>query len=112
MRAIEWTGSSLRVLDQTRLPWSEATLEADSVDAVVDAIKRMAVRGAPLAGLAIAPPGTPVANPAFDVTPADLLTAIVTDRGVALPPLPATLAALAREPQPAIDDPTLQEVPS
>ena len=36
-----------------------------------------AVRGA-----AIAPPGTPAANPAFDVTPASLITAIVTDRRV------------------------------
>ena len=35
------------------------------------------VRGAP-----IAPPDTPVANPAFDVTPASLITAIVTDRRV------------------------------
>ena len=35
-----------------------------------------------LRGTAIAPGGTPVLNPAFDVTPASLLTAIVTDRRV------------------------------
>ena len=29
-----------------------------------------------------APPGTPVYNPAFDVTPAGLVTAIITERGV------------------------------
>ena len=37
---------------------------------------------ASLAGMAIAPAGTDAANPAFDVTPADLITAIVTDRRV------------------------------
>jgi methylthioribose-1-phosphate isomerase len=35
-----------------------------------------------LAGVAIAPGGTAAANPAFDVTPVDLITAIVTDRRV------------------------------
>src|SRR3954462_15710850 len=34
----------------------------------------------------VAPPGTAVRNPAFDVTPAELVTALVTERGVALPP--------------------------
>ena len=33
----------------------------------------------------IAPPGTAVANPAFDVTPARLLTGIITERGVCAP---------------------------
>jgi methylthioribose-1-phosphate isomerase len=33
-----------------------------------------------------APDGVPAWNPAFDVTPASLITAIVTDRGVLLPP--------------------------
>jgi methylthioribose-1-phosphate isomerase len=34
-------------------------------------------------------------NPAFDVTPAALITAIVTDRGVLRPPLGGSIAALA-----------------
>ena len=38
-------------------------------------------------GRAIAPPGTPTSNPAFDVTPAELITAIVTERGVHRGPL-------------------------
>jgi methylthioribose-1-phosphate isomerase len=29
-----------------------------------------------------APPGTPTWNPAFDVTPARLVTALITERGV------------------------------
>jgi methylthioribose-1-phosphate isomerase len=33
-----------------------------------------------------APDGSPVYNPAFDVTPASLITAIVTERGVFRPP--------------------------
>jgi len=36
-------------------------------------------------GLAAAPGGIPVWNPAFDVTPAELITAIITDRGIVRP---------------------------
>ena len=36
-------------------------------------------------GKRIAPKGVKVFNPAFDVTPAELVTAIITERGVALP---------------------------
>jgi methylthioribose-1-phosphate isomerase len=39
-------------------------------------------------------PGTAVRNPAFDVTPAELVSALVTERGVARPPDAATIAAL------------------
>jgi len=37
-------------------------------------------------GVPVAPEGTNAANPAFDVTPARLITAIVTDLGIARPP--------------------------
>lgn len=37
-------------------------------------------------GKRIAPRGVPVANPAFDMTPPDLVTGIITDRGVLAPP--------------------------
>lgn len=37
-------------------------------------------------GVAVAPAGCPVFNPAFDVTPADLIEAIVTEKGVFRPP--------------------------
>jgi len=46
---------------------------------------------------AIAPEGVPVANPAFDVTPNALITAIITDAGVALPPYTKSLAGLAAQ---------------
>ena len=47
-------------------------------------------------GMATAPGDVSVYNPAFDVTPAELITAIVTDRGVVQPPfqfLPQTLSS-------------------
>ncbi|OFX16036.1 MAG: S-methyl-5-thioribose-1-phosphate isomerase [Armatimonadetes bacterium RBG_19FT_COMBO_69_19] len=48
-----------------------------------------------LAGTRIAPEGVAVMNPAFDVTPHHLVTAIVTDVGVAAPPYTRSLRALA-----------------
>ncbi len=39
-----------------------------------------------MAGKLIAPEGIEVANPAFDVTPAKLITAIITEKGVFRPP--------------------------
>jgi methylthioribose-1-phosphate isomerase len=51
VRALEWTGHSLRLLDQTALPGDERWLEITQVDDVVSAIRRLAVRGAPLLGV-------------------------------------------------------------
>ena len=39
-----------------------------------------------LNGQRLAPEGIEVANPAFDVTPSNLVTAIITERGVFYPP--------------------------
>ena len=48
-------------------------------------------------GVQIAPPATMVWNPAFDITPASLVTAIVTEEGVLRPPFgPALADAVAR----------------
>jgi methylthioribose-1-phosphate isomerase len=41
-----------------------------------------------------APPGTAAWNPAFDVTPAELVSAIVTERGVLRPPYTESIARL------------------
>jgi methylthioribose-1-phosphate isomerase len=49
-----------------------------------------------LAGTPIAPEGVDAAHPAFDVTPARLVTAIITERGVLRPPYAESLAAAAR----------------
>jgi methylthioribose-1-phosphate isomerase len=48
-------------------------------------------------GHPIAPPGTAVQNPAFDVTPARYVTAIITERGVARAPFEESLRRLANE---------------
>jgi methylthioribose-1-phosphate isomerase len=45
-------------------------------------------------GTAVAPPGTSVENPAFDVTPARYVTAIITEMGIARPPFATSLPAL------------------
>lgn len=45
-------------------------------------------------GQRVAPDGVAVRNPAFDVTPHDLITAIVTETGVADPPYIKSLAAI------------------
>lgn len=47
-----------------------------------------------IGGTRFAPEGIDVRYPAFDVTPAELVTAIVTERGVAQPPTKKTVAAL------------------
>jgi methylthioribose-1-phosphate isomerase len=46
-----------------------------------------------VAGSRLAPEGTQVWNPAFDVTPAELVTAFITDAGVLRPPFGDSIAA-------------------
>ncbi len=53
-----------------------------------------------LLGIPIAPEGTPALNDAFDITPAELVTAIVTDAGIAYPPYGESLRRLVRDIQP------------
>jgi methylthioribose-1-phosphate isomerase len=43
----------------------------------------------------IVPEGVPVMNPAFDVTPADLVTAIITDRGIVRAPYTDSLRKMS-----------------
>lgn len=50
-----------------------------------------------LAGIRVAPPGVAVYNPAFDVTPAELITAIITECGVLQPPYRQSIAKLYQE---------------
>jgi methylthioribose-1-phosphate isomerase len=46
-------------------------------------------------GVAVAPENIDVENPAFDVTPARYITAIICERGVARPPYLESLARMA-----------------
>jgi methylthioribose-1-phosphate isomerase len=50
-----------------------------------------------LAGQSIAPEGVHAAHPAFDVTPHELVTAIITERGVIEPPYDEHLQRVANE---------------
>jgi methylthioribose-1-phosphate isomerase len=47
----------------------------------------------------LAPDGVKVHNPAFDVTPHQFITAIITDKGVARPPYTNTLKNLFEDPR-------------
>ncbi len=69
-------------------PWSTVDLGCPSGAAIpIEARDPDEVRGVvlPGRGLVWSPPDVPVYNPAFDVTPAALITSIVTDRGVVAP---------------------------
>jgi len=60
--------------------------------------QRSAAEVTHLAGVDLAPAGVTALHPAFDVTPARYITAIVTERGVARPPFAASLRALCASP--------------
>src|SRR3990172_9214437 len=67
-----------------------------------------------IAGIPIAPEGFPASNPAFDVTPAALVSALITDRGVLYPPLARAIETLRRSSprlQPGPDDPGSERLP-
>lgn len=51
-RTVAWTGTGLRLLDQTKLPGEIEFLRIETVDQLVDAIARLVVRGAPAIGAA------------------------------------------------------------
>ena len=54
IRAVQWTGEALALLDQTRLPREEITREYRRWDEVAEAIRTLVVRGAPAIGVAAA----------------------------------------------------------
>jgi len=54
------------------------------------------------AGKAVTPEGVEIENPAFDVTPARFVTAIITERGIVRAPYQETLRKLSEEPAAAL----------
>ncbi|MFD5416977.1 S-methyl-5-thioribose-1-phosphate isomerase [Streptomyces sp. NPDC127069] len=52
LRAVEWAGDGLALIDQTALPHREVVLRVTDVDGLVDAVRRLVVRGAPAIGAA------------------------------------------------------------
>ena len=51
-RTIDWVDGAIRLIDQTRLPDELVMLRIDTLEALIDAIQRLAVRGAPALGVA------------------------------------------------------------
>jgi methylthioribose-1-phosphate isomerase len=47
---VRWDGTAIEIVDQARLPATLEYLRLETVDAAVDAIRRLAVRGAPAIG--------------------------------------------------------------
>ncbi|NUW39305.1 S-methyl-5-thioribose-1-phosphate isomerase [Nonomuraea rhodomycinica] len=52
MRTIDWVDGAVELIDQTRLPDECVALRITTVDELIDAIRRLAVRGAPALGVA------------------------------------------------------------
>ena len=54
IRAMEWTGDALSLLDQRQLPSRETRLQLNNAEQVAEAIQAMVVRGAPAIGITAA----------------------------------------------------------
>src|SRR5277367_1665150 len=77
-------------------PWSTIDLEtATGVDIPIE--ERPAIEVTHHAGKQLTPNGVGVENPAFDVTPARYVTAIITDRGVLKAPYNESIRAMAQQ---------------
>src|SRR5437868_3210848 len=75
-----------------------STVDLETPDGSKIPIEQRAAREVThIAGKPIAPDGVRVENPAFDVTPAKYVAAIITDRGVAKAPYGGALATLSRK---------------
>ena len=80
-----YVAAPISTLDLTLASGREIPIEERSADEVTH-----------VQGHLVAPQGTQVMNPAFDVTPAKYVTAIITERGVARAPYLESLAKLAK----------------
>lgn len=54
LKALDWTGTALRLLDQTRLPHESVWITCQRAEDVAQAIEQMRVRGAPAIAIAAA----------------------------------------------------------
>lgn len=52
MRTIDWVNNGIELVDQTKLPHAVEMVRVDNHDRLIDAIMRLAVRGAPALGVA------------------------------------------------------------
>jgi methylthioribose-1-phosphate isomerase len=75
-------------------PWSTVDMETPN-GAAIPIEQRATKEVTHVGGVKLAPDGVKVENPAFDVTPAKYIAAIITDRGVATAPYGESLKKLA-----------------
>jgi methylthioribose-1-phosphate isomerase len=80
-----YVAAPISTLDMSLSRGAEIPIEQRSVDEVIQ-----------IGGQRIAPAGVEAAHPAFDVTPARYVSAIITERGVARPPYGESLRRLVR----------------
>ncbi len=66
------------------MPWSSVDMESKLSEVKIE--QRNPLEVETVKGRRIAPKGVKVFNPAFDITPPELVTALVTDRGIIYPP--------------------------
>jgi methylthioribose-1-phosphate isomerase len=77
-------------------PLSSIDLECPS-GAAIPIEERSGSELTQIGGKPITPRGVQTFNPAFDVTPAELVTAIITERGIAYPPYTESIRALKKK---------------
>jgi methylthioribose-1-phosphate isomerase len=109
--ALRWDGRGLAILDQTLLPGAEKWIALEGAQDTAEAIRRLAVRGAPLIGVAAAyglamevtrEPGLGSLERGWEVlraarpTAVNLAHAVDRVRAAALAAGPTTIAAAAR----------------
>ena len=80
-----YVAAPISTLDLSLNSGDEIPIEQRSVDEVTS-----------LNNKRIAPEGANAAHPAFDITPNDLITAIITDKGIAKSPFTTSLKKLAK----------------
>jgi methylthioribose-1-phosphate isomerase len=76
-----YVAAPLNTIDRSCATGEEIPIEERSADEVLN-----------MGGIRIAPKGVAALHPAFDVTPARLISAIITDRGVLRPPYTESIA--------------------
>lgn len=81
-------------------PLSTIDLHTPTGDAI-EIEERPAAEITHIGDVQITPDAVAVGNPAFDVTPAKYITAIITERGIAYPPYDISLPALFQEAAPS-----------
>jgi methylthioribose-1-phosphate isomerase len=82
-------------------PWSTIDIETAHGD-LIPIEQRAASEVTHSNGKQMTPDGVGIENPAFDVTPAKYITAIITERGVLTAPYNQSIATLAEATQPAL----------